>query len=314
MNAFDFFRPITYNTDVLSVVHNYNNGIFPYANPYTNFATPNFTYQNPFMGSVASCWNYNNYGSSNNSNKLTYQENCPYYGQIYNFSGGTKTSSSNSSELRYDNNCQYFNNIYNFSGKSSVNNSSSTKSTSSSSAIDQSQKSSSKAETKANKSTATPQSSSNIGKSLATNASKYLGYSEKNGQSKIFSDSGEWCADFVTYVTKETYKEKGLTLPNGFGNHRVENLKQWGIDNNKYLSLTDKSNKAETIKNNVKIGDILILRENGASHTGIVSKINKKDGSFETIEGNVSINGDDKVVRNKYSANFPNISGFVQLT
>jgi hypothetical protein len=57
----------------------------------------------------------------------------------------------------------------------------------------------------------------------------------------------------------------------------------------------------------------LILRENGASHTGFVSKINK-DGSFDTIEGNVTTNGDDKVVKGHYSPSYKDISGFVQLS
>jgi hypothetical protein len=158
-----------------------------------------------------------------------------------------------------------------------------------------------------------PNKNVNIGKSFISNASKYLGYSENSGQSKLFSSSPEWCADFVTYVVKESYKEKGLTVPEDFGSHRVEILKQWGIKNGKYLSLIDKEDKSATIKNSVKVGDILILRENGASHTGFVSKINK-DGSFDTIEGNVSEGGDDKVVKNHYSPYYKDISGFVQLS
>ena len=148
-----------------------------------------------------------------------------------------------------------------------------------------------------------------IGENLAKNASKYLGYNESDGTSKKFSDSPEWCADFVTYIVKETYQNKGLEVPQGFGNHRVENLKQWGIDNGKYFSIADKNNRGKLITDNVNIGDILILRENNASHTGIVSKINS-DGSFETIEGNRS----DAVRIGRYNPDHNEISGFVQLT
>ena len=147
-----------------------------------------------------------------------------------------------------------------------------------------------------------------MGTTLAKNAKQYLGYNETDGSYRKFSDSGEWCADFVSYVVKETYQNKGLTPPAGFGNHRVEELKQWGIKNNKYFSLVDKDNKANEIKNNINIGDILILRENGASHTGFISRINP-DGSFEAIEGNRS----DQVAIGRYKPDNPEISGFIKL-
>ena len=47
-------------------------------------------------------------------------------------------------------------------------------------------------------------------------------------------------------------------------------------------------------------------------HIGIVTKVNK-DGSFETIEGNVTYKGVDSVVRQKYNANYTDLSGFVRL-
>ena len=150
--------------------------------------------------------------------------------------------------------------------------------------------------------------SSYLGRSLAQNAMQYLGYNENDGSYRKFSDSKEWCADFVSYIVKETYQNKGLEPPKGFGNHRVENLKQWGINNNKFFSIADKNNKAQLIADNVKVGDILILRENGASHTGIVSKVNS-DGSFEAIEGNRS----DKVGIGRYNPNNFEISGFLKL-
>ena len=150
---------------------------------------------------------------------------------------------------------------------------------------------------------------------MAINAEKYLGYNEADGSFRKFSNSGEWCADFVAYIVKETCEQKGLNppkrlvkLPDGAENRRVEDMKQWGIKNDKYLDLSTKSNKAKIITEKVHVGDILILRENGASHTGIVSKINK-NGTFETIEGN----RDDKVTKARYSPYNSDISGFVQL-
>lgn len=159
------------------------------------------------------------------------------------------------------------------------------------------------------KSTPTPKE---IRTSFIDNAQKYIGYSENKGDYKKFSDSKEWCADFVTYVVKESYKQKGLPVPKGFGDHRVENIKQWGINNNKFLNLTKAENKANTIKSKVNLGDLLILRENGASHIGFVCA-KYKDGSFDTIEGNVNVGNDDQVVLTTHKPDEKDISGFVQL-
>lgn len=155
-------------------------------------------------------------------------------------------------------------------------------------------------------------------KSIALNAEKYLDYNENDGSFRKFSDSTEWCADFVTYVVKEAYTKQGKQIPAGFGSWRCENLKQWAIDNNKFLSTAGKPNQKELIKTQVKPGDIVIMREfvNGeqASHTGIVRYVDKETGNYQTIEGNVTENGNDKVVRMNHRFNDPEVSGFIQLT
>ena len=151
-------------------------------------------------------------------------------------------------------------------------------------------------------------------KSIADNAENYIGYNEKDGTFRKFSTSPEWCADFVTYVVKESYAKQGKTVPSGFGSWRCENLKQWAIKNNKFLQTARQNNKAQIIAQNVKPGDILILRENGASHTGIVKSVNSKTGEFTTIEGNLkTASGIDCVERNNYSPYDNEISGFIQL-
>jgi hypothetical protein len=161
----------------------------------------------------------------------------------------------------------------------------------------------------------TPVKKTDLRSSFVTDAKKYLGYNEADGSSRKISKSGEWCADFIKYVINETYKEKGLTPPtsdltieSGYPHLRVENIKQWGIKHNTYLSVVGKSNKDNVIANNVKAGDIMILRENKASHTGFVTKV-YSDGSFDTIEGN----RDDKVTTFHYNANESQLSGFVQV-
>lgn len=120
---------------------------------------------------------------------------------------------------------------------------------------------------------------------------------------------GEWCTDFVSYVTKEAYRNKGKYLPSSFGTHDVEELKNWAISQNKFIRTSNKGQKAQFIKNNIKPGDIFILNENGASHTGFVTKI-YDDGSFSTIEGNRN----DKVTRYNYSPHYDQLSGFIRMT
>lgn len=119
----------------------------------------------------------------------------------------------------------------------------------------------------------------------------------------------EWCTDFVTYVVKESYKNKGLTAPAGFGEHDVRRMKIWAIHNNKFIHTANKSQKGKFIAENIKPGDIFILNENGASHTGFVTKVNS-DGSFSTIEGNRN----DKVGSTTYSPDFNQLSGFIRLS
>lgn len=155
-----------------------------------------------------------------------------------------------------------------------------------------------------------------IREGMVKNALKYRGLNEADGSWRQISNSKEWCADFIYHVIDETYKEQGKPVPKGLEkelppgkpHHRVEELKQWGIDNGKFFQTANKKNKGKLIAENVKPGDILILREDGASHTGFVTKV-YSDGVFETIEGNRN----DKVCRVRYSPNYHEISGFVQL-
>ncbi len=62
------------------------------------------------------------------------------------------------------------------------------------------------------------------------------------------------------------------------------------------------------MKNNVKPGDLIVFKEQGRSHVGVVESIGA-DGKIHTIEGNTS----DKVARRSYAANNSTISGFVQM-
>lgn len=148
--------------------------------------------------------------------------------------------------------------------------------------------------------------SGNMGNDIVATAKKYIGYKESDGSYKKFTGgrTEAWCADFVTYVTREAFRANGKSVPAGFGSSSVAGLKQWGKKNGCYLDVSSK-NKASTIKSNVKPGDIVIFSH---SHTGVVDKV-FADGSIQTIEGNTS----DKVGYRKYAANNSKISGFVQI-
>lgn len=151
--------------------------------------------------------------------------------------------------------------------------------------------------------------SGNMGKDIVSTAKQYIGFNERDSSYKLFTQGRNeaWCADFVTHVVKEAYKENGKSIPSGFGSSSVEGLRQWGKNNNCYLDTTNTSNKSSIIASSVKPGDVVIFK-NGISHTGVVTEVNS-DGTFKTIEGNTS----DKVAYRNYTANDSKISGFVQL-
>jgi hypothetical protein len=149
-----------------------------------------------------------------------------------------------------------------------------------------------------------------FGQSITNVAKSYIGYNEGDGSYKIFTNGRKeaWCADFVTYTVKQAAKESGKTLPSDFGSSSVSGLREWGIKNNCYLATSNKSNKSSIIQEKAKSGDIIIIKENGKSHTGIVDRV--ENGKIYTIEGNTS---NDKVAKKSYSINDSSISGFIQI-
>lgn len=159
-----------------------------------------------------------------------------------------------------------------------------------------------------------------LGKSFVQIARSYSDVSESDGTHHKFCINPnckkedpydqEWCTDFVTYVVKEAYKKAGKSVPAGFGNHDVESLKNWAIANDKFVKTANLRNKASYFIKNIKPGDIFIMNEDGASHTGFVTRIDKSTGVIHTIEGN----RDDRVKEYKYSPNNPDLSGFIKLS
>ena len=151
---------------------------------------------------------------------------------------------------------------------------------------------------------------SEVGQVAAQMGSSFVGVINSDAQGNAeFSPGGvsqAWCADFVTSITRRAYEAKGMQVPSGFGSSAVAGLRSWGQSNNVYLDTASNSNKANAIAQNVKPGDIMIQERNGASHTGIVTKV-YSDGSFDTVEGNSS----DAVKARHYTADSSVLSGFV---
>lgn len=331
IKLFDMYSPITYNTNIGPLCLEYLSG--------------GATYGSGFGGGWGNSFNLNSLYTYGSGYVLPGQTN--YYANNYslfsdtnwcNWSGGLTTPSYYPSYSQYGDGFGYkslFSNQEwcNWHGKSpSVSSASSSASTSSveekkSTTTDKSQKSSTTNPIKKNETskinlsqeTKTSKHSNKkptLQEGLIKTAFKYRGLNEADGSWRQISNSKEWCADFIYHVIDETYKEQGKPVPKGLEkelppgkpNHRVEELKQWGIDNGKFFQTANKKNKGKLIAENVKPGDILILREDGASHTGFVTKV-YSDGVFETIEGNRN----DKVCRVRYSPNYHEISGFVQL-
>lgn len=321
---FDMYSPITYNTDINSPCLNYLSGgatygsgvggnwsnnfsqefLYTFGNGYARPGVNNYDYSNYNIFSGDNNW-CNWQGGNKNEFHLTPYSDYSQYGDGF----GYKNLFSNQEWC-------------NWHGKSpSVSSASSSASTSSveekkSTTTDKSQKSGTTNPIKKNETSKHSNKKPTLQEGLIKTAFKYRGLNEADGSWRQISNSKEWCADFIYHVIDETYKEQGKPVPKGLEkelppgkpHHRVEELKQWGISNNKYIQTANKKNKGQLIAERVKPGDILILREDGASHTGFVTKV-YPDGVFETIEGNRN----DKVCRVRYSPNYHEISGFVQL-
>lgn len=152
-----------------------------------------------------------------------------------------------------------------------------------------------------------------IGSGLVALASKYMGKNEADGSYKMFTNgrTEAWCADFVTYVVKEYAKENGMSVAEGFGSPAVQNLMDWAKNNGVFDNTSQMSDKDKLnyLRNNLSVGDVIIWKSNGASHTGIVQSINP-DGTFTTVEGNSG----DQVKSNKKSIYDKSLTGFIKLT
>ena len=149
----------------------------------------------------------------------------------------------------------------------------------------------------------------NKSNSLLEHASQYVGIVNSDAEgNRLFSPNGasqHWCADFVSYNIRSVY---GNILPNGHCSS-VNGLRDWGIEEGTYMPKPENINERSSwICANVKPGDIMIEKDGGKSHTGIVEEIHE-DGSFTVVEGNCS----NAVKRRTYPPSSRTLTGFVSM-
>lgn len=151
-----------------------------------------------------------------------------------------------------------------------------------------------------------------MGDIIATLGNSFVGVINSDAEGNAAFSNGvsqHWCADFVTSIVKMSCEATGKAVPNGFGSSSVSSLMEWSKSNGTFLQTAGKTDRAQLIAKNIKPGDILIQKENGASHTGIVTKV-YPDGSYDTVEGNSS----DAVKNRHYSANDNKLTGFIKMS
>ena len=143
-----------------------------------------------------------------------------------------------------------------------------------------------------------------ISEGTAANAAKIalgeIGKNESDGSYHKYTNgrNESWCTDFVNWSFKQA---NGGKTPWGENFTSVQQLMNWGITNNKFSKQKD--------GNGVKVGDIAIFKDNGRSHTGIVTKVDQ-NGIIHTIEGNTS----NKVAERQYKPGDSHLTGFVKMS
>lgn len=107
-----------------------------------------------------------------------------------------------------------------------------------------------------------------------------------------------WCAHFVS-----TSLEKTGGSP--FGHQAsVAGILAWGKKNKgHFISTAD----AKSNPGRLKVGDVVVWKQNGMSHVGLLTGVNK-DGTFTTIEGNTK----DQVARRTHKFSSNQLTGFVR--
>ncbi len=141
---------------------------------------------------------------------------------------------------------------------------------------------------------------STLGVKAANAALSQVGVTEGSGQHTRYGGGANdpWCAHFVSWAFEQA---NGGRAPWGH-QASVQGILDWGQKNNRFIS-------KDQAAGNVQPGDVIIYKSNGASHTGIVTRVNP-DGSINTVEGNTS----DAVRERTVTLDNAKLTGFVRPT
>ena len=148
--------------------------------------------------------------------------------------------------------------------------------------------------------------SSNVGSSKASKAVDWaqsqVGVSERKNPGTVKGYSRgkwqAWCADFVSTALK-----KGGGSPFGHQSS-VQGILNWGKGNKGHFMSAGQAGKQPGA---LRKGDIAVWKQNGKSHVGLVTGVNK-NGTFNTVEGNTS----DAVRNRTHSFKNRQLTGFVR--
>ena len=153
--------------------------------------------------------------------------------------------------------------------------------------------------------------SNEFGASVIKNALKYEGMTESTGALEKFSTGNYgWCADFVTYVVKETARQMGKSEAEikEIDKHLGASPYKLRSRNEGHYYLTSDIPASE-YQTTIQPGMAFICKGSGASgeHTGLVVEV-YADGTFLTIEGN-----SNNMVRSQ-RRNISDMYGFVDFS
>lgn len=107
-----------------------------------------------------------------------------------------------------------------------------------------------------------------------------------------------WCANFASTAFEKTGGSPWGHQPS------VQGILNWGRNHSGHFM---SANEARQDPSKLKVGDVVVWKQNGASHVGLLKSIGK-NGTFTTIEGNTS----DRVASRTHNFRDSKLTGFVR--
>ena len=144
-------------------------------------------------------------------------------------------------------------------------------------------------------------------------AKRELAQSEENVGGKKYKSwygvNGNWCAMFVSFCADECDLIDSGVMPKTAS---VSNMLEWYKDNHQFEKKIDDTGEWYI----PKAGDIIIFKNSGASHVGIVINYDMESGKVTTIEGNAGSSDTEpyhegsRVKECNYALSYSKITGY----